>query len=326
MLSRRAEFGCQRASLIAVIKRVCQSLGSWDLNAQRTILVANCRNDSLRPVVLAGNAVGNREELWKLEYLQPLGKPADIVLSRPVGNIGNEDEIGRTQGSPHELGQSRRTVDDNLVVNALHCTNSLAHALLHLHEGVADFVIEGLLRDHHQRFFVIQVMRAGYDIERRFASVGELYIPYFAGDELSVVDSLIVRDLRKQAARRVIGIAGSAPALMSHKHYRCACLCIEIDHEHSLPARDRQTIGQHHGDCRFSDATAAIGYSDEGGHKGLPKLLVRPGALFPIGVSACQTTRTSQLHAALSTMDRIKRTAAPSSSREKPTALSRYRE
>src|SRR5262249_13383232 len=70
--------------------------------------------------------------------------------------------------------------------------------------------------------------------------------------------------------------ARSAPAHMSHKHYRCACLCIEIDHEHSLPARDRQTIGQHHGDCRFSDATAAIGYSDEGGHRGLPKLLVRP--------------------------------------------------
>src|SRR5215831_11418593 len=92
--------------------------------------------------------------------------------------------------------------------------------------------MKGLLRDHHQRFFVIEVMRAGNDIERRFTSIRELHISYFVGNEVSVLDSLIVRDLCKQSARRAIDIARSAPALMSHEHDRCACLCIEIDHKY----------------------------------------------------------------------------------------------
>src|SRR5262249_7816326 len=107
------------------------------------------------------------------------------------------------------------------------------------------------------------------------------HIPYFAGDELSVLDSLIVRDLRKQAARGAIGFACSPPALMSHEHDRCACLRVQIDYEDLLPTRDRQPIGQHHGDGGFSNAASAIGYSYEGGHRGLPKITRSTGSPLP---------------------------------------------
>src|SRR5262249_25477955 len=158
---------------------------------------ADCRNNALCPAVLTGNTVSDREELRMPEHPQPLGKPADIVLSRPVRSIWDEDHIGRAQGSPYELRQARCTVNDNLIVGSIHRAYCLLHALLHLHEDLVDLVIVGLLRYHHQRFFVVEVMRAGYDIDRGSTTVGELHVTYFAGNVVSVLDRIIIRDLRK---------------------------------------------------------------------------------------------------------------------------------
>ena len=132
-------------------------------------------------------------------------------------------------------------------------------------------MIEGLLRYHHQRFFVVEVMGARYDVERRSTTVSELHVAYFAGNVVSVLDRIIVRDLRKQSARRAVGLGRSAPALMSHEHNRCARLRVEVDHENSLSACDSQTIRQHHGDSGLSNAASAIGYGDELRHRGLPQ-------------------------------------------------------
>ena len=103
MLDRRPELRREGAYFFPVVERGGQGLGSRNLNPQRWIPTAHRRHDPLGATVLARYAIGISEDLGCADLPQAVRKPADVVLCRSVGDLGNEHEVGDAQGSPDQL-------------------------------------------------------------------------------------------------------------------------------------------------------------------------------------------------------------------------------
>ena len=197
-------------------------------------------------------------------------KPADVVLGRPIGNVGDEHVVGDAQGAPHQLRKSRRTIDDDLIVSSIRRADDLAHPILHVVERVADLVEAGLLGDHQQRLLVVEVVGARDDVERGRLAIGESHVADPLRNIGLAADRLVVDDLREERRGGAVGLARRTPALMAHHDDRRARLRVEVDNEDFLPSPHGQAVGQHHRYGGFADPAPAIGDGDEFCHKRAP--------------------------------------------------------
>ena len=128
-----------------------------------------------------------------------------------------------------------------------------------------------LLRDHQQRFLVVEVVGARDDVERGRVAVGKSHVADPLRNVGFAADGVVAHDLGEERGGGAMGLACRTPALVAHHDDRCARLRVEVDDEDFLASPHGQAVGQHHRYGGLAYAAPAIGDGDELGHRGLPQ-------------------------------------------------------